>query len=239
MKIGSIIQNLLTKNFKPKTTIYISFTITLALSACNVDTSELQKELSNAKSIAHEVAKSATEGVSGEVYNINKPEDINKLITEFKAKAGADPKMDKIQFTFKDEKEGGNNISTLTCYCQNPQKPLELQVYTYVSNIGWQGPQGVEINVYGGDAEKFNLENDLTPLSSIDFNLIPKLAQAAVLEYATNTDFKRFSIVIIECKKDIAQSKIMVNYDGKLKSNGVNKTHSYHTDLTGKVIYKN
>lgn len=213
----------------------------LALAACGKSKPE-----ENKAGAASPVAASAIKQEAAYKYSLTDGFDL--CASKLKSKLGDAIKISDLSasYTVPDDISSvpsvhkvtkGGDLQHCDLKMQNPENAKKLVGYelnTQTDEI--KGPIPVEITVRGGDAEKFNLNNSVFSIGSINF----AAAQATVdgLKPKLEAKFSKYQISRVSVMQDIFSGKaeIRVAIDGILKANDVKKNIWMTIAADGKKI---
>jgi len=138
--------------------------------------------------------------------------------------------VEKLSLSISRPKERGNNgDDDLQIILQqiHPGNKNKLIEYTFWSSQGkWENGQTLEVDLIGGDAESFSLEDNLMDLSGLTVERIYKAVQEALQKYKSDKyGYQYISSINIE------NDMITIFIHGKLAANELLKFETYKVKL--------
>ncbi len=128
------------------------------------------------------------------------------------------------------KREGEPDYLSITIDYQDSVDKRRIEEISYSSTSGgWRAPEKREIQVMGGNAENFKLEDELFDFSQVTYDIFKKVLADAMAKYKDDAKYEYQYISSITINK----AKIDVTVKGKLKSNAQEKSEYYYTDLKG------
>lgn len=193
------------------------------------------------KDAADTVSTVAQGGAEVDYQMLTNKEESKKWFDEVLAKAGENAKvMDEVSFSIDRpslegsiKREGAKDYLAVYITYQDPEDKRRVERITYFGHTsGWQPAEKMEIDVSGSDAENFKLEDYLFDFNQVSFDLFHKVITDAFTKYKDEAKYEYQYVKHIDINKD----GFKVTIHGKLKSNGVEKSEYYNTDLKGNQV---
>jgi len=178
--------------------------------------------------------KSGAINISKEIdYKILGDEaELRKIYEGIVQKMGADSKfVEKLSISISrpSERGDGNQKDALQIILQqiHPTNRNKLREYMFWSSEGeWSSGQTLEIDLIGGDAASFRLEENLMDLSGLTVERLYKISQEAFRKYKSDSySYQYVSDILI--KDDI----ITIYIKGRLSANELVKSETYKVNL--------
>ncbi len=186
-----------------------------------------------AVSSCDKIAKSFMGATTGEKVDyklLSQPQELEKWYNTIAEQLGESASVtDEISLRI-DKEEGDKANLMVSTVCQSKTDKHNVVETLYSSDRGWQSPVTKKIEVIIGNAEDFNLEDELFDLKEIPYANLQKIVDDALQKNKDETKYEYQFVKLIVIKKNTVE----VDITGKLKSNGVEKEKYYKTDFSGK-----
>lgn len=223
-----------------KLNLVIAMVTLAALVACNGNTNTDEKKETNVEDTTKTTENTdggLKKGMEVDYRMFENPEKIKELFAETKAKLGGNiTKTDEVRFDISRpskegmiKREGEPDNLSINVVTQSSADPRKVHEVVFSSNSGWDAGEDKEIQVFGVGSENFKLEDELFDFTAVT----PEIVSQVVKDGAATFDAAKYEYIYPENIK-ITKGEIYVYYQGKLQSNGVEKSESYKTDFTGK-----
>ncbi|MDR2206604.1 MAG: hypothetical protein LBE36_10690 [Flavobacteriaceae bacterium] len=169
---------------------------------------------------------------------LSKPEEVKKWYDAIVEKSGDNAKvMDEVKFWINRpskegmiKKEGEKDYLHISIvYQDNVDKRRVEEINYFGHTSGWQVAEKKEIQVIGGGAEDFKLEDELFDFGQVTLDNFNKVMADAMKKYKDDAkyEYQYISNVTINIVG------FYVTVKGKLKSNAQEKSEYYKTDFQG------
>jgi len=123
-------------------------------------------------------------------------------------------------------RSGDDDLQIILQHIHPTNRNKLREVSLWASEGKWSSAQTLEIDLIGGDAESFRLEDYLMDLSGLTFERLFKIVQEACQKYKSDKySYQYVSIILIK------DDKITVFLHGKLAANELLNFESYEVKL--------
>lgn len=224
--------------------LMLGIVLLLGLAGCDNGAQKAETDATMKKAIADAQAKQA----ALDTYKFSYSDGVDICFKKIRETLGETTMVNKINslFKFKDT-ESGQQSNPYLYVCnvqyQDPKNPKQLLSQNMDTNTGeFKEPRPLELNVIGGDAEKFKLESILILLKSVNTSTV----QAKIDQNKPKLDAKLDDYAVYYLDLDdggILGSDqghtLSLNISGKFKTNGTKASISIKLSPDGKKVLSN
>ncbi len=167
---------------------------------------------------------------------LENPAEIKRLYAEVLDKLGKDKnKCDEIDFRISRpasegmlKRTGEPDALSVSVVSQSSKDPKKVFESSYSSKMGWYSAEDKEIQVFGGNAEAFRLEDEL-----FDFSVLtPEILSKVIADGKATIAADKYEYLYVQSVL-VKKYGIDVTYHGKLAANAVEKNEYYKAALNG------
>jgi hypothetical protein len=183
-----------------------------------------------------------------DTYKFSYADGVDICFKKIKEKLGEATMVNSIQSIFKVKNtDAGQKSNPFLYVCtvkyQDPQNPKQLLSLNMDTNTGeFKEPRPLELNIIGGDAEKFKLESILIPLKDVNTSTVQaKIDQNMSKLDARYTDYSVYFLDLAD--RGVLNTEqshtLSLNIAGKFKTNGTKASIGMKLSIDGQQVISN
>jgi hypothetical protein len=231
--------------YRKKTQVLIfGIVVIMGLSGCS---NEVEKAKNDAV-IKNMTNDALARQAALDTYKFSYADGVDICFKKVKEKLGETAMVNSIGSIFKVKKtDGGQKSNPFLYVCtvkyQDPKNPKQLLSLSMDTNTGeFKEPRPLELNIIGGDAEKFKLESILIPLKDVNTSTVQaKIDQNMSKLDARYTDYSVYFLDLAD--RGVLNTEqshtLSLNIAGKFKTNGTKASIGIKLSTDGQQVISN